>query len=132
MVWIHEVTSIGEEKGLFYGTCRVLLDDKSLFCSETGKMRGSVAIELTGQAYGYSRACFHVVNDIDDTPKVTYMTGVRSCETYFNGFENNNETELKVEVQATRRIPPLTFIEGTVTGKDDTLYAKAEIQVYTV
>lgn len=131
MVWVEEVIEMGEIENRFYGSCWTDVSEPSLYCVD-GRIKGSVAIELCAQTYGFSKACFHHVNNIDDTPSVTYLTGVRDCETNFEKFPENNEGRLRVDVVTTRRMDHLTFLEGKVTGeKTGTLYGKVTLQVYT-
>lgn len=131
MVWVDRVLEVGSnEKGIF-GVCSVLTDAESLFLNNGGQLNGSAAIEFTAQAYGYVRALYHVLNNIDNTPTRTYLTGVRSCAANFKKFSSQDLKDLRVSIQLTRELHPLVFVKGRIylEGQESTL-AEAEVQVY--
>ena len=131
MVWVDRVLDVGRNDTGIYGVCSVLLEDDALFLKSDGTLNASAAIEFTAQAYGFIRAMYHVINNIDDTPSRTYLTGVRSCSANFQGLTQDQLKDLKVNIQLTRELHPLVFVRGEVylEGQDKPL-AETEVQVY--
>ena len=131
MVWVDQVLEVGKNDQGIYGRCRVNFKEDSLYLNARGELRGSAAIEFTAQAYGYVRALYHVLNNIDDTPSRTYLTGVRSCTANFKGLSKKNTNELMVHIQLIRELHPLVYVRGQIFVKNiPEPIAETEVQVY--
>ena len=131
MVWVDRVLDVGKNETGIYGVCTVLQDEEALFLTPDGKLNASAAIEFTAQAYGYVRAMYHVINNIDDTPSRTYLTGVRSCNADFKDLTQDQLKDLRVSIQLTRELHPLVFVSGKVfLEKENKVLAETEVQVY--
>ena len=131
MVWVDRVLEVGKNDTGIFGVCSVQTEASPLFVDQDGKLKGSAAIEFTAQAYGYVRAEYHVLNNIDNTPSRTYLTGVRSCFANFKSFDIEKLNDLRVSIQLTRELHTIVFVKGRVyiQGEADAL-AETEVQVY--
>lgn len=131
MVWISRVSKVGKDYKGLSGSCLVDLDRLALYVSNGQELRGSSAIEFTAQGFGYLKAAYQVIHQFSDMPSRTYLTGVRSCRTQFEGLDLSKVHQLEVRLSVLRELLPVTYVRGEVyvNGTEQCL-AEAEIQVY--
>ena len=131
MTWVESVISAREEEGQFFGECQVSLSKTALYLQGgTGGPSGASAIEFCAQAYGFSRACYQEMNNIDFNPTQTYLSSISRCKTSFHGFDPEAEDHLRIKVQTKRVTHPLVFINGQVYGSSGRLYAELSFALY--
>lgn len=131
MVWVDRIVEVGKDYKGLVGTCIVKLDKSALYVSDEKCIRASAAIEFTAQGFGYLKAAYQEIHNINNPPEETYLTGVRSCEADFSSLELEDGLELEVRLSVLREILPLTYVKGeiSVVGSKNIL-ATTEIQVY--
>jgi predicted hotdog family 3-hydroxylacyl-ACP dehydratase len=131
MVWINRVTAVGKDYKGLAGTCVVDLDPHALYMSEGHELRGSSAIEFTAQGFGYIKAAYQEIHDVNDPPSKTYLTGIRSCKADFSKLDLKTVKQLEIKISVVRELLPLTYVKGVITlPGDDVVIAETEIQVY--
>lgn len=124
MVWVDQVLKAGPEGG---ETLIILDPDKHYF--DNKQIRQSSYIEWMAQSYGYVQAAYGAqTGEVPSPDRRVFLVGLRQITFYpidFKGIER-----LKICVQRTRQIGPVSFIQGKVLTLGKEIICEGELKLF--
>jgi predicted hotdog family 3-hydroxylacyl-ACP dehydratase len=129
MVWIDQVIQATKNSG----ECSLRIKSEGYYQSEAG-VRQSSLIEWVAQSYGYVSAVQVGLGlrQVNQQPKQVFLAGLRDAQF----FCRTDEDELrpgklvKIRVENSREIGPLTLFDGSVISESGKTLFKVNLKVF--